>query len=387
MDPSRRFDQKNCDVAIKGGKIAAIQPNIAASSAAETIDAGGKLVVPGLIDIHTHAGRETEDPDLCLADGVTSLVDAGSAGSDGIDAVVAVAKAAPNRMRVLINAGKKGHHSRRRSDGSRQRRLRAMAAAIERHRDVVVGVKVRLSKSVAGDHDLEAVRRARRVAGPLLPMMLHIGQTDSPLPEILALLNPGDIVTHIYAPPPNGSSTMRGTLLPEVRRRGRAASGSTSATAATVTSPGRSSSRDARRSSARHDLVGLARPAAPSGLRLANVVSKFLMLGMPLDQAIACVTSTPRRSGVHRSRHTRAGAPADVAVFELREGDVEFVDNVNAKRTGTQLVVDAGAVFGGQRRERLVHVDSMHSRVRAAASRRPSAQAGPGCRMNVDLIS
>ena len=108
MDPSRRFDQKNCDVAVKGGKIAAIQPNIAAGSAAETIDAGGKLVVPGLIDIHTHAGREKEDPDLCLADGVTSLVDAGSAGSDGIDAVVAIAKAAPNRMRVLINAGKKG---------------------------------------------------------------------------------------------------------------------------------------------------------------------------------------------------------------------------------------------------------------------------------------
>src|SRR5689334_18123392 len=108
MDPSRRFDNKFCDVAIKGGKIAAVQPNIAASSAAETIDAGGKLVVPGLIDIHTHAGREKEDPDLCLADGVTSLVDAGSAGADGIDAVVAIAKAAPNRMRVLINLSKKG---------------------------------------------------------------------------------------------------------------------------------------------------------------------------------------------------------------------------------------------------------------------------------------
>ena len=64
--------------------------------------------MPGLIDIHTHAGREKEDPGLCLADGVTSLVDAGSQGADRIDEIVAVAKAAPNRMFVFINAGKKG---------------------------------------------------------------------------------------------------------------------------------------------------------------------------------------------------------------------------------------------------------------------------------------
>src|SRR5256885_8398338 len=93
LDPSRKFDQV-CDVAIRGGKIAAVQPNIAASTAAESIDATGKIVVPGLIDIHTHAAREKEDPTLCLADGVSSLVDAGSFGSDRIDEAVAIAKAA-----------------------------------------------------------------------------------------------------------------------------------------------------------------------------------------------------------------------------------------------------------------------------------------------------
>ena len=152
IDPSRRFDQA-ADIAIKGGKIAAVQPNMAASAAAEAIDATGKLVVPGLIDIHTHAGREKEDPSLCLADGVTSLVDAGSAGSDAIEDVVAIAKAAPSRMRVLINISKKGVIPEGDLMNLANVDVAATRAAIERHRDVIVGIKARLSKNVAGTND------------------------------------------------------------------------------------------------------------------------------------------------------------------------------------------------------------------------------------------
>src|SRR6185436_4769815 len=86
----------------------------------------------------------------------------------------------------------------------------------------IAGIKVRLSESVAGDHDLEALRRARQAAGPL-PVMLHVGQTYSPLPKILALLNPGDIVTHPYSPPPHSVLTESGRVIPEIaaaRRRG-----------------------------------------------------------------------------------------------------------------------------------------------------------------------
>ena len=192
IDPSRKFDQV-ADVAVKGGKIAAVQPNIAASSAANTIDASGKLVVPGLIDIHTHAGREKEDAALCLADGVTALVDAGSAGADGIDAVVAIAKAAPNRMRVLVNMSRKGIIA----DGDlmdlANADVAAARSAIERHRDVVIGIKARLSKNVAGKNDVQALTLAQQVARPLnVPIMIHIGQTVSSLPEILAVLKRGD---------------------------------------------------------------------------------------------------------------------------------------------------------------------------------------------------
>ena len=78
------------------------------ADAAETIDARGKLVVPGLIDIHTHATRTKDGPALCLADGVTGLIDAGSQGADHIDETIAVAKSAPQQCRVLINIGRAG---------------------------------------------------------------------------------------------------------------------------------------------------------------------------------------------------------------------------------------------------------------------------------------
>jgi dihydroorotase len=217
------------DVGIVGGRIASVQPvspNVAASIApvnVDTIDASGKLVVPGLIDIHTHA-RTKEMPAICLSDGVTSIVDAGSQGADHVDEVVAIAKSAPNRMRVLINIAKTGILG----DGELMDISRADVAAtrqaIERNRDMIIGIKARLSRTVAGANDLEALRRAQTVARPLnIPVMIHIGDTVSPLPAILALLKRGDIVTHIYSPPPHGIFDAGGRPLPEViaaRRRG-----------------------------------------------------------------------------------------------------------------------------------------------------------------------
>ena len=80
IDPSRKFDAM-ADVAVTKGRIAAVQPSIPASAAAEVVDATGALVTPGLIDIHTHV-RSAEMPGICLSQGVTSLVDAGSRGAD-----------------------------------------------------------------------------------------------------------------------------------------------------------------------------------------------------------------------------------------------------------------------------------------------------------------
>jgi dihydroorotase len=353
IDPSRKFDQM-ADVAIKGGKIAALQPNIAASTAAETIDAAGKLVVPGLIDIHTHAGREKEDGALCLADGVTSLVDAGSAGADGIDAVVAVAKAAPIRMRVFINISRKGIIAEGDLMDLANADVAAARAAIERHRDYVVGIKARLSKNVAGSNDLEALKRAQSVAQPLgIPIMIHMGQSVSPLPDLLAVLKRGDIVTHMYAPPPNGIFDESGKLLPAVadaRKRGiwfDFGNGRVDHFNWAIVDHAMKErvfpdtiSTDWGQA-ARTDQV----------FNFGNVLSKLLAVGMPLDRVIACATSNAANTvAAFKGLGTvRVGSTADVAVMDLQQGSFEFEDNYKGKRSGRLKLVTAAAVLNGKR--------------------------------------
>src|SRR5690349_24004520 len=106
IDPSRKLDAIR-DVAIANGRIATVASNLP-GEAADTVDARGKLVVPGLIDIHTHAARTKDGPALCLADGVTGWIDAGSQGADRIQETIAIAKSAPQPCRVLINIGRAG---------------------------------------------------------------------------------------------------------------------------------------------------------------------------------------------------------------------------------------------------------------------------------------
>src|SRR5215472_8809817 len=106
IDPSAGLDMIG-DLAVSGGRIAAVAPTLD-GDARETIDAKGKIVAPGLIDIHTHAARSKEGPPLCLQDGVTGWVDAGSGGADNIDEVAAVARGAPQIGRCLINIARTG---------------------------------------------------------------------------------------------------------------------------------------------------------------------------------------------------------------------------------------------------------------------------------------
>ena len=349
IDPSVGIDAIR-DVAIAGGKIVAIEANIA-GDATETIDARNKIVVAGLIDIHTHAGRSKEGPPMCLQDGVTGWVDAGSGGADNIDAVATVAREAPQIGRCLVNIARTGVAPNGELHDLSRANVDLARGAISRNRDVVIGVKARLSANVTGPNDLEALRRAQAAAGDL-PVMIHVGQNYSPLRVLLALLKRGDIVTHIYAPGPHSLLDDRGRVFPEVmaaRRRGIVFDfGNGVVDHFDWDTVEKATKQDFWPDTFSTDWNVMSRTTGV--VDLPNVMSKFIMFGMPLSQIVAAATTNAAR--VFPSFDDRGtlnvGAPADVAIMELREGTFEFLDNYKGTRVGRQRLFPITTILAGK---------------------------------------
>jgi dihydroorotase len=352
IDPSVRLDAVR-DVAIAGGRIALVEPRIA-GDAADTIDARGKLVVPGLLDIHTHVARTAEGPPLVLQDGVTGWIDAGSYGADRIADTIAIARSAPQPARVLINIGRAGVVPEGDTMDLARADVTAARNAISANREFIAGVKARLSRDVAGANDYEVLRRAQEVATSFaLPLMIHMGQTISPLPRLFDLLKRGDIVTHMFAPPPNSIVDDRGRILPEVmaaRRRGvwfDVGNGQTGHmrwdTVEAIMKTGfwpDTFSTDWNTNSRQTGVIDL-----------PNCMSKLFGYGMTVSEAIARATvNASRVFPLFADRGTlNVGAPADVAVLELREGSFEFLDNFKGTITGRQRLFPITTVLAGKR--------------------------------------
>jgi dihydroorotase len=352
IDPSVRLNAIR-DVAISGGRIAAVEPTIA-GDAADTIEAHGKLVVPGLLDIHTHCGRFTQGPGLVLQDGVTGWIDAGSQGADHIGDTIAVARTSIQPGRVLINIGRAGILPDGDTMDLKNADVDAAREAIAKNRDFIVGVKARLSRDVAGENDYEVLRRTQEVATSFgLPVMIHMGQTISPIPKLFALLKRGDIVTHMFAPPPNSIIDDSGHILPEVlaaRRRGvwfDVGNGQKGHmrwdTIAAIMKAGFWPDTFSTDWNTNAHETGV--------IDLPNCMSKLFGYGMTVDQAIARATvNAARIFPLFNDRGTlNVGAPADVAVLELRKGNFDFLDNYNNKITGHQRLLPSATVLAGKR--------------------------------------
>jgi dihydroorotase len=181
--------------------------------------------------------------------------------------------------------------------------------------------------------------------------MVHVGDTVSSMPAILALLKPGDIVTHAYAPPPNGIFDDTGQVLPEVlaaRRRGiRFDIGHGRVGHITWETAGQGLRQKFLPDTISSDLNDAGR--TDQVFDFPNVLSKFLMLGMPLDQVIerATINAAHVFPDFGDLGTLRVGAPADITVLELRTGEFEFVDNANTPRKGqSKLFAHASIVAG-----------------------------------------
>ena len=352
IDPSLNLDTI-ADVGIANGRIQSIDRELNAS-ATDEINATNKIVIPGLLDIHAHYAQDDRGAHICLSDGVTGWVDAGSAGADNIEEMVAVARSAPQPARILLNIGRGGVIPEGDTADISMANVELAKAAIASNLDYVVGVKARLTSGVTAN-DIVVIRRAQEVASYFnLPLMIHMGQSESSMASLVAELKPGDVVTHMYAPPPNAIINNDGRIFPEIleaRRRGiwfDVANGRTDHLRwdtfdaimetgfwpDTISTDGFSTSR-----------------SAPGVRDYPNIMSKFLNFGMSLNAVVAASTHNPSRVFPFlRDKGTlNIGAPADVAILDLREGEFEFIDNYENVRPGNQRLFPFETVLAGRR--------------------------------------
>jgi dihydroorotase len=366
IDPSQDLSAE-VDVAIRQGKIARLAANIPESEADQVLDARRMVVTPGLVDVHVHVYDGVAplgipaDPN-CIAKGVTTVVDAGSAGAHTFPGFKQyVVRVADTRVYALLNISVVGQSTF--SDGNPFGELLDLRYAspnltikmIEQNRDVILGVKIRLSEDIAGENDLRALGLAREAADAVgLPLMVHIGNTYSPLPKILAMLKTGDLVTHCYTGREGGILDERDRVLPDVRR-------AVESGILLDVGHGRGgfSFRTAEKAFSQGILPGTISSDLHQGningpvYDLATTLSKFLHLGVSLEEVIRRVTANPAKALAFPSGtgSLKPGSIADTAVFDLREAPWEMVDSIGEKRPGQlrlrpMATVKAGHIYG-----------------------------------------
>jgi dihydroorotase len=338
VDPAHGLDGPGV-VAIDQGRVVAGGPTSQGPEARRTIDATGLLVVPGLIDLHVHCYPDVShygiEPDPhCLLRGVTTAVDAGSAGAQTCgDFRRHVVETAATRVLAYLNVADQGMISPLVGELEDVRWAspeRTVACANE-HRDVVVGVKVRLGRPIVGSDPEPALRAARAAADQLeLPLMVHVVDLPRPIDWLLSQLGEGDIVTHCFHGKDEGTLVDgRQQVLPGVvgaRERG------------ILFDVGHGAgSFDFRVARAALE-QGFPPDTVSSDLHAYNVdgpvfdqattLSKLLAIGMPLADVIACATAAPA-AALRRTDDLGSlapGRPADVTVLELVRGTQELID-------------------------------------------------------------
>jgi dihydroorotase len=368
LDPSQGLAARR-DIGIRYGVIEAVDPGIAPERAQRVLDAGGKLVTPGLIDLHAHTyafGSAIGIPadELAAHQCTTTVVSAGDAGANNFAAFRRfVAPGSRTRQFAFIHiavAGLAGFPVPELYNID-YAQVDVAARAVAENADVVLGIKVRMSENVIARHGIEPLRRAIAAcerSGVAAKVMCHIGGVADRalMSQILDLLRPGDVLTHCYSGAPNlagdGTNIVQdGKLLPAAlaaKRRGVVfdvghGGGSFDYTIAEAAiaqgCPPDTISSDI------HVFSG----NTPGMPYLPWVMSKFIGLGFRLDEVVTMATTAPARVIGRIAKHgtLQIGAPADLSILEVVEGAVSFVDTRNNKRDGKVHLRPAGSVVAG----------------------------------------
>ncbi len=370
IDPKNKISARR-DVAIAGGKIAAVADNIAPAKAHKTIDVTGLYVTPGLVDIHVHvfatgggsqyAGALSVWPDgHTFRNGVTTVVDAGTSGWRNFpllrDTVIAKSHTRVLSMLNIVGRGMGGENEQDTADMD----AKATADMAMKNKSIVVGVK---TAHYAGPEWIAVERAVQAGTIANIPVMVDFGtfKDERPFSELVTKkLRPGDIYTHFYLPwvPMFDGSGKVQSYMWDARKRG------------VIFDVGHGGGSFVFRHAANAIKQGLAPDSISTDLHvhsmnsgmkgMMNVMSKFLNLGMTLDDIILRSTVNPAHEIKRDDLGTLSvGAEADVAVLKLERGSFGFTDSLGARMTGTQrleceLTLRAGKMewdLGGISRE------------------------------------
>jgi dihydroorotase len=386
IDPASGF-RGPADVAVRDGRIAVIQPGLPRSGASTCVDATGCWVTPGLIDIHAHvyAGCTSwgirPDP-ACLRSGVTTVVDAGSAGWTMLPGFRwYVAEPAATRVLCFLHISGIGlvngwiGEMRVLSYGDPE----AVGLLAAEQVDLVVGIKVRNGADQVGENGAEPTRLAVRAAElARLPLMVHIGR-GTPLPEVLELLRPGDIVTHCFQGRGDIILDDAGRVQPYVtaaRERG------------IVMDVGHGAGSFRWDVAERALAQGFLPDVISTDLHAYNLygptfdmvttMSKFLYLGLSPEAVVTAATLAPARVIRRPDLGSLAvGGEADLAILRLEEGEVTLWDTHGGTRRAARRLVAEATVRAGQ----LFRTADIPAEGREAIERRAWPRRLPGSPM------
>jgi dihydroorotase len=362
IDPSQGIDGIR-DVAFAEGKVAAVSADLKADRSTQVRDVKGKIVTPGLIDLHTHVywggtslGIDAEE--FCRTSGVTTSIDTGSAGP-GNFAGFRKHVIEPSQVRILAYlhvsfAGIFAFSKRIMVGESGDLRLINPIDAVEvarAHRDTIVGIKVRVGRFASGDSGIAPLDIALQVADEAgLPLMAHIDEPPPSYEDVIARLRPGDVLTHCFRPFPNSPVTADGRPRPAVlaaRERGvlfDVGHGMGSFSFDVARSMLGAGFPPDTISSDIHDL-NIDGPVFDQ----ATTLSKFLALGMPLSEVIRATTSAPGAAIRRPDLGTcRQGAIGDATVFTIDQGNHTYTDSTGQPLVSDKRIAVSGTIIGGR---------------------------------------
>jgi len=349
IDP-RNNQNSVLDVAITGDEVAKIAADIPPHQAHRVVAVNGLFVVPGLVDIHTHVYAGTGGLDVLAGDrslypdghtfrsGVTTVVDAGTSGWRTFpDFKQRVIDRAQTRVLALLNIVGGGMSGRPNEQRHEDMDPQAAAAMAKQFPELIVGIKT----AHYDGPEWIAVERAI-AAGELakVPVMVDFGtfRSERPFQQlVLEKMRPGDIYTHLYLDkvPMLDESDMLLPYLREARRRG----------VRFDLGHGRDSFHwwqvvPANRQGWLPDSIStdLWNGNMNAGMKdMLNVMSKFVNLGVPLDEVVRLSTCNPAGLiGRPDLGHLAVGAAADIALLRVHSGDYGFLDSGGVRLPGTQ---------------------------------------------------